>query len=460
MEEMKMGVVGQVLAVCMGIGITVWDMETGDRVMHIPTCASPPHGLLCLNDRFLVASQVSRYRSVGGGSVFTWSLNKSQSPLRSYPIEAIGPLASTKDGVYLAGGSPSGNVYLWQVTRGTLLKTWFAHRKPLNCMTFSEDDALLISGSEDGMICVWCMISLLDVENFNNSPLLYCLVDHVSSITGLLTTTSMFISSSLDCTCKAWGLISGSPIQTQEYSIGITAIVLDPTEEHLFSGSIDGTIFINVLHIGLEEDPSIFAEDQPVELKGHNGSITAMTFSALGLLSASTDCTVCLWNVASGVIMRRFDHRKGPVTNLLVLPISSLLPAPNHRRVFNQFRVSLLGKFPELDKLSRGMITTLHSCPSLEENHTLGDSGSTSSMNRQILRCRSQGQSPGALEMKVDINIENRIWALSMAKHVIEMNKHLQSRLLDMMQMRLFWGAKATRPLQKRARSSKLKNLH
>ncbi|KAJ8752010.1 hypothetical protein K2173_001036 [Erythroxylum novogranatense] len=440
MEEMKMGVVGQVLAVCsdksMGIGITVWDMETGDRVMHIPTCASPPHGLLCLNDRFLVASQVSRYRSVGGGSVFTWSLNKSQSPLRSYPIEAIGPLASTKDGVYLAGGSPSGNVYLWQVTRGTLLKTWFAHRKPLNCMTFSEDDALLISGSEDGMICVWCMISLLDVENFNNSPLLYCLVDHVSSIT-------------------AWGLISGSPIQTQEYSIGITAIVLDPTEEHLFSGSIDGTIFINVLHIGLEEDPFIFAEDQPVELKGHNGSITAMTFSALGLLSASTDCTVCLWNVASGVIMRRFDHRKGPVTNLLVLPISSLLPAPNHRRVFNQFRVSLLGKFPELDKLSRGMITTLHSCPSLEENHTLGDSGSTSSMNRQILEMQ-QGQSPGALEMKVDINIENRIWALSMAKHVIEMNKHLQSRLLDMMQMRLFWGAESNSTSAKKSKKLKV----
>lgn len=43
------------------------------------------------------------------------TFSQPQQPIRSYPLEAIGPLSCTKDGVYLAGGALSGNVYLWEV---------------------------------------------------------------------------------------------------------------------------------------------------------------------------------------------------------------------------------------------------------------------------------------------------------------------------------------------------------
>lgn len=73
----------EALVVCtdrsMGTGIEIWDMDTGGRIMHIPTCASPAHGLLCLRDQFLVASQVNKHGSVGGGAIFTWPLNKVTS---------------------------------------------------------------------------------------------------------------------------------------------------------------------------------------------------------------------------------------------------------------------------------------------------------------------------------------------------------------------------------------------
>lgn len=39
-----------------------------------------------------------------------------QATLRQYPLEVIGPLCSTKDGIYLAGGAPSGNIYIWEVS--------------------------------------------------------------------------------------------------------------------------------------------------------------------------------------------------------------------------------------------------------------------------------------------------------------------------------------------------------
>lgn len=60
----------------MKIGVTIWDIDTGDNLLHIPTCASPPFGLLCLRNRFLVASQINKHGSVCGGSIGVWSLNK------------------------------------------------------------------------------------------------------------------------------------------------------------------------------------------------------------------------------------------------------------------------------------------------------------------------------------------------------------------------------------------------
>lgn len=46
-------------------------------------------------------------------------------------------------------------------------------------------------------------------------------------------------------------------------------------------------------------------------------------------------------------------------------------------------------------------------------------------------------QTPVMMQMKLERSIDDRMWVTSMTKHVMEMNKHLQSRLLDMMQCRL-----------------------
>ncbi|KAI3919562.1 hypothetical protein MKX01_018385 [Papaver californicum] len=48
-----------------------------------------------------------------------------------------------------------------------------------------------------------------------------------------------------------------------------------------------------------------------------------------------------------------------------------------------------------------------------------------------------QGSTSSAIQMKVETNAENRLWATSMTRHMTDMNKYLQSRLLDLMQCRL-----------------------
>lgn len=44
--------------------------------------------------------------------------------------------------------------------------------------------------------------------------------------------------------------------------------------------------------------------------------------------------------------------------------------------------------------------------------------------------------------MKVETNLERRMWASRMTKQVMDMNNQLQSRLVDMMRIRLFGPAK------------------
>lgn len=46
----------------------------------------------------------------------------------------------------------------FQVASGRLLKTWNAHYRAVTCLVFSDDDSLLVSGSEDGSIKVWSLL--------------------------------------------------------------------------------------------------------------------------------------------------------------------------------------------------------------------------------------------------------------------------------------------------------------
>ncbi|XP_031738866.1 protein ROOT INITIATION DEFECTIVE 3 [Cucumis sativus] len=450
-EHQKMGNGGEsmALAVCsdrnMGLGITIWDVKTGQTLLHIPTCASPPYGFICLRNEFFVASQTRKEGSVGGGSIFIWSLNKPLPPVTSYTLETIGPLASTKDGVYLAGGTHSGNIHLWEVGSGELLKLWSGHHKPVKCVLFSWDDSFLITGSSDGMICVWSMISLLDVELVGNSqPIVYCLMEHNSSLTGLLTMSgcsmSIIISSSLDGSLKFWDLMSGMIRGTQAHIEGITAIVLHPTEQVLFSGTVDGQIFASRLEFGFDNCITI-RENQILAPKGHKGAITALAFSQMYLISASEDCTVCIRDISSQRIIQKLDHKKGRITNLVAIPRSSLISTSNRKRVSNQSSMSSLDKYPQPANLMKSTIPLFSSIQPLGENLNSIRFTSTSSLNQQILDMKTEGTS-AAIQMKVETSLERRMWASRMTKEVMDMNNHLQSRLLDMMRIRLFEPAK------------------
>lgn len=45
-----------------------------------------------------------------------------------------------------------------QVASGKLLRVWAGHYKAVSCLVFSDDDSLLISGADDGIVNVWPLL--------------------------------------------------------------------------------------------------------------------------------------------------------------------------------------------------------------------------------------------------------------------------------------------------------------
>lgn len=66
---------------------------------------------------------------VKGTALHFWAWGTEQPRLKCHAPEKLGPLAVSCDGSLCAGGGISGRVYVWEVSSGTLLRTWDAHYK-------------------------------------------------------------------------------------------------------------------------------------------------------------------------------------------------------------------------------------------------------------------------------------------------------------------------------------------
>ncbi|KAJ1435393.1 WD40/YVTN repeat-like-containing domain superfamily [Sesbania bispinosa] len=306
-------------------GIGCWDLKTGAEQLRYKSCSSPSHGLVSVGAHFLASSQL-RDPSASSGSVFYWSWSKPQVEVKSFPAEPIKPLAANHTGTYLAGGALSGDIYLWEVETGRLLKKWHGHYRAVTCLVFSEDDSLLISGSEDGSVRVWSLFMIVDDLRSQEAKNLYeySFSEHTLRVTDVVIgyggCNAIIVSASEDRTCKVWSLSRGTLLRNIVFPSIIDAIALDPAEHVFYAGSRDGKIFIAALNT-----ESIAANSYGMHIIGsfsnHSKAVTCLAYG-IGenlLISGSEDGMVRVWNARTRNIVRMFKHAKGPVNNILVV---------------------------------------------------------------------------------------------------------------------------------------------
>ncbi|KAL0017412.1 hypothetical protein SO802_004481 [Lithocarpus litseifolius] len=306
-------------------GIGCWDIHTGAEQLRYKTCVSPPHGLACVGQRFLASSQL-RDPSANSGCVLYWSWSKPQVEVKSFPSEPIQPVAANREGTYIVGGGVSGDIYLWEVATGRQLRKWNAHYRAVTCVVFSDDDSLLISGSEDGSVKVWSLFMIFDDLRRQRSDHLYehNFSEHTLRVTDIVVgyggSNAIIVSASVDRTCKVWSLSKGKLLRNIVFPSIIDAIVLDPGEHVFYAGSRDGKIYVAALSAE-STSKSNYGLHIINSLSNHSKAVTCLAYCARGnlLLSGSDDGMVRVWDAKTHNIVRVFKHAKGPVNNILVV---------------------------------------------------------------------------------------------------------------------------------------------
>ncbi|KAL8172026.1 hypothetical protein V2J09_023830 [Rumex salicifolius] len=314
-------------------GVGCWDLQSGNPIIRYKNCCSPPHGLVSVGRRFLASSQ-QRESSTSSysGSVHYWSFHKPQVELKSFPAKQIKPLVSDSRGTYLFGGSVSGDIYCWEVSSGRLLTKWHAHYRSVTCLVLCDDQSLLVSGSEDGTVKVFSLVTVFDEVAKQKAERLYLhsFLEHTLPVTDLKVgyggANAIIVSASEDRTCKVWRLSTGELLRSIVFPSMIDAVALDPGEYVFYAGGRDGKIYIVALGAESPSD-SIYGKHIIGALSEQSKAVTCLTFCADGvsLVSGSEDGLIRVWDARSRNIVRMLRHAKGPVNNILVVTLPQSL---------------------------------------------------------------------------------------------------------------------------------------
>ncbi|CAF2110506.1 hypothetical protein HID58_081777 [Brassica napus] len=388
-------------------GIGSWDLKTGNEQLRFKQCASPSHGLTAVGEKFLAASQL-RNASGSSGSVFFWSWNKPQAEVKSFPVESITALTANSEGTYIVGGGASGDIFIWEVATGKLLKKWHAHYVSVTCLVFSGDDSLLVSGSQDGSVRVWSLIRLFDDQQRQHQErTLYehKFDEHTMAVNDIVIDyggcNALIVSASKDQTCKVWSLSQGKLLRSIIFPSKINALALDPGGSVFYAGGGDGKIYIGALN-----SKSDYATQFLGSVSDPSKAITCLAYCADGnlLISGSEGGVICVWNPRSGQPVRSFTfgHGKGPVNNIQVVRKTIV---GNANKAQSSWKRNVSSLPPPLEKYERKGDDTVDGIvivdPPLSSDVPVYSSyRSADFINEQVKELEQQGSAATQIEME------------------------------------------------------------
>ncbi len=255
-------------------------------------------------------------------TVFTW-----RSAFGALPTA----IAFTPDGQHvLATRSGRGEITMWRVTDGMLVKTvsvflrkFALHPDGQLLAVTSAGDVTLLRLSDGAKVKVWITPDTSSLSDLEFSP-----------DGRYLATSSYRISTGV----KLWAIPSGElvvTLKTPEPSI-VNAIAFSPDGKWLAGGGMmtengDHKPFVRVWQI--PEGTPIRTMAVERDEKTTVGEVTAVAFSPDGKLLAVGALTVSLWSVPDGQKVMTLPEHKGYPTSLAFSPDGHLLAAATIGRV-------------------------------------------------------------------------------------------------------------------------------
>jgi WD40 repeat protein len=267
----------------------IWEAATGK-----PGRASGPTDTTCSPTALSASGRVAAGLAPAG-EVILWDVQAGKMLRKIADAKATGTAALSDDGRTLATASQVGEVRLWDVATGKELRKFAARQGVLLALAFSPDGEVLASSGGNGLVRLWRVKTGRELRQVNVRGVAYRLVFSSDG--------RALASGGHDPVVRVWETATGQLVRELSGHRGyVMALAFSPDGRHLAAG--------NWMGVRLWDLATGKARG---ELLGYQGDGVSLGFSPDGkvLASAGSDLTVLLWGV-SGMLRPDRDATDRP----------------------------------------------------------------------------------------------------------------------------------------------------
>ncbi|MDJ0767585.1 MAG: BTAD domain-containing putative transcriptional regulator [Ilumatobacter sp.] len=254
----------------------------------------------------------------------------------------VNDVAFGPDGTTALSASGDGTLILWDIETGTSIRRFSGHDGGVNAVAFGPSGATALSGSDDSTLILW---------DVGTGERIHRLRGHAAGVTSVACVPgdhpgAMAVSAANDTTLILWDLDSGDPIRTFEGHVAaVEDVAVHPDGDMVLSVAFDLSLRAWSLETGLETERQEFGAppksvaitpdgrtayvtvktdlreldlarwQERGRLSGHGGEsdlvgdihAIAVDPASQVAVTAASDRTVRVWNLAGHVAPRRFD---------------------------------------------------------------------------------------------------------------------------------------------------------
>ncbi|EPX74363.1 U3 snoRNP-associated protein Utp1 [Schizosaccharomyces octosporus yFS286] len=295
------------------------------------------------------------------GQLLIWEWQSESYVLKqSSHYDSLSTLVYTPDGQRVVSGADDGKIKLWDITSGFCVVTFTQHASSITGLCFAKRGNVLFSSCLDGSVRAWDLVRYRNFRTFTapnrvqfscvavdpsgeivcagsqdsfeifmwsvqTGQLLERLAGHEGPVSSLSfnSSGSLLASGSWDKTVRIWDIFSRSGIvEPLPAPSDVLALSFRPDGKELSVASLDGQLsFWDVQEakqtslIDGRKDLSggrKSTDAQTAENASGNKTFTSICYSADGscVLTAGTSKYVCLYDIATGVLIKKFQLSK------------------------------------------------------------------------------------------------------------------------------------------------------
>lgn len=234
--------------------------------------------------------------------------------------ERLSCLTASKCGSWLAAGTHSGRMFVWELASGRLVFSREVHYQAVTKLAFT--DGLLFSTSKDARVLGWSLVAMASDPSDCQPSLVW--TEHSLGVVDLVVgagparDTRVFTVAT-DKTVRVWDVASAALLTTITLPAAEepTCLAVDQLERTVFVGCASG----NILAVSLYDvSPSTglvsiggaqgVVDSGTTVLAHHESAITslAVSFDATLLVSADTRGSLCVWDLPSRQVTRNIKQ--------------------------------------------------------------------------------------------------------------------------------------------------------